>query len=332
MKPGKTVIVSIMLLIWAALAVAGQDLFFFSDDYYKSLGEPDLKASPVDPLLTSGRITLSVDLANAGEMEELIAINSSGKKEDILQEIKEEMHSPDALSINATLIASGPLLSTGSPQYVARLPAGRAVRLTFNATVDKNASGWYDLPLHLDYEKQADVSVRDGKAFPMLQAESRNLTLRAFADGEGLPVQIIAARCDLSAGSSGRILAAFVSKEDRALHNCTARLQTAAPFHAGDEQVTLGDLMPGETIVSEFAVQVDSDAASGDYLLTCDLACREKRITLPLPITLSSRSWLQAAANAASRILPGLVLLAVPVIFLMRKRAWPSFRRKKRWR
>ena len=335
-KPERTAPVCILLLFCLALVVAvpGQDLLFFSDDHYKSLGGPELRASVAGPVLTAGRGTIALDLANAGELEELVSVNGSGRSDEIMQEMNEEMKSPDALNITATLPASWPLLSSEGPQHIASLPAGQARRLVFNVTVDRSAAGWYDLPLHLEYERQVDASVSGGEVFPMLQAERRDLTLRAYVDGDGLPLRASAVSSGLIPGGSGTLLAAFSCREGQILHNCSARLAAAEPFHSEGEAVLLGDIDPGELTVAGFAVQVDAGALPGEYQLSCELSCREKRITVPLPITLSSNGWPGGPALLALRPkLFGLVALALAIsAVLLYHRGALSLRRKKRWR
>jgi hypothetical protein len=142
-------IISILLL----LAGTGQaeDLIFFADDHYKSLGQPELTASVANPALVPGDSALRINLANVGELNELMPINESGSNEDILLEMNAEMQSSDALQINAVLGGAGPIKVAAGPQnsnqQIEILPAGGAAMLQFNITAQENASGWYALPL-----------------------------------------------------------------------------------------------------------------------------------------------------------------------------------------
>jgi hypothetical protein len=168
-----------ILLLLTGMGLA-EDLIFFADDHYKSLGQPVLMASVANPALVPGDCILRINLANVGELEELIPINESGSNEDILLEMKTEMQSCDALNINAALTGAGPIKVTTGPQHIKALPAGGAAMLQFNITAQKNASGWYALPLSVDYERQVDVSVKSGEVFPLYEAERQNLTCQAF--------------------------------------------------------------------------------------------------------------------------------------------------------
>lgn len=325
-----------ILLVLSIAPTGGQDLLFFSEDHYKSLGEPQLKASLANPFLSPGRATLFVDLANGGELEELIAVDGSGSREDMLQEMKEEMRGPDALNISAELLPSGPVLSAGGRRHIDSLPAGQKARMAFDVSLDMDARGWYDLPLLLEYERQVDASVTDGEVFPMRQAERRNLTLRAYANGGDQPLKISAIRSDLAAGGEGEILAAVAGREGQTLHNCSARLIDAGPFHADGRPAALGDIHPGELAVARFGVEVDESALAGDYQLGCMVCCREKCITLPLPITLTSDRWPGQAGLTAFgpslTMLFALALLGMSAFILLRRRGSLPSSRKRRWR
>lgn len=60
----------ILLIISILLLIAGigqsDDLLFFADDHYKSLGQPSLVATVVNPALLPGECVLEIDLANTG--------------------------------------------------------------------------------------------------------------------------------------------------------------------------------------------------------------------------------------------------------------------------
>jgi hypothetical protein len=133
-------IISILLL----LAGTGQaeDIIFFADDHYKSLGRPELAACAANPVLASGGdCILRINLANFGKPEELIPINQSSSSQDISLEMKEEMQSSDALNINTVLADAGPI-GDNRPQHI-RIFALRASCNFISAL--ESASGWYAL-------------------------------------------------------------------------------------------------------------------------------------------------------------------------------------------
>ncbi|MDD4161976.1 MAG: hypothetical protein PHW87_05790 [Methanothrix sp.] len=333
-------IISILLL----LAGTGQaeDLIFFADDHYKSLGLPQLAASLANPALVPGDSILRISLANVGELEELMPINESGSNEDILLEMNAEMHSSDALNINAALVGAGPITVVTGPehinQHITNLPAGDAAMLQFNVTVLKNASGWYELPLIIDYERQVDVSVSGGEVFPLYEAERQNLTISVFVAGNNEPLHISGISSKLHAGGSGNLRAAISNDGATTLHNCSARLLAAPPFHTESTDAVLGDLAPGSVAIAGFTVRVDGNAGQQDYQMGCEICCREKSIIVPLQISLSRAGGL---ASLAQPVLGGMTAdglavagLAVAGLaaFLIWKREDLLFRRKRRGR
>jgi hypothetical protein len=319
-------IISILLL----LAGTGQaeDLIFFADDHYKSLGQPELAASVTNPALVPGDCILRVSLANFGKLEELIPINTSGSDEDILLEMEAEMHSIDALNIDAVLAGAGPIKVTTGAQHIKVLPAGGKALLQFNMTVEKNANGWYALPFCVDYERQVDVSVKGGEAFPLYEVEQENLTAMVFVAGNDEPLHISGIKSELYAGGSGSLRAAIGNDGPNVLHNCSARLLAAPPFYAEGPDTRLADLVPGSVAIASFTVQVDGDASLQDYQLGCEICCQEKSIIVPLPISLSRYEglgyWVMPAFG-------GLAIAGLAAI-LIRKRGQLLFRRKRRRR
>jgi hypothetical protein len=323
-------IISILLL----LAGTGQaeDIIFFADDHYKSLGQPQLTASVANPALVPGDSILRINLANVGELEELIPINESGSNEDILLEMKAEMQSSDALNINADLTGEGPIKVTSGPQHIKQhiknLPAGAAAMLQFNITAQKNASGWYELPLSVDYERQVDVSVSSGEVFPLYEAERQNITVRVFVAGNNEPLRISGINSELHAGGSGNLRAAISNDGAIKLYNCSARLLAAPPFYTEGPDTVLGDLAPGSEAIAGFTVRVDGNAGLQDYQLGCEISCQEKSIIVPLPISLSRT---QGLGYWALPILGGLTIAGLAA-FLIWKRGDLLFRRKRRRR
>lgn len=319
-------IISILVL----LVGMGQadDLIFFADDHYKSLGQPDLTASVANPALEPGDCILQINLANLGELEELLPINESGSSEDILLEMRAEMKSIDAKDINAALAGAGLIKVMTGPQHLKTLPAGAKALLQFNITVQKNASGWYELPFSVDYERQVDVSVRSGEVFPLYEAERQNLTAKVFVAGSNEHLRISGIKSELYAGGMSSLRAAISNDGDVVLHNCTARLLAAPPFYAEGPDTVLADLPPGSVAIAAFNVRVDGDAILQDYQMGCEIRCREKSIIVPLAITLSRAGGL---GHWAPPTLAGLAMAGLAA-FLIWKRGDLLLRRKRRRR
>lgn len=300
----KLLLITCFLLLSAAPGHA-EDLIFFADDHYKSIGQPVLIASVVNPAIEPDRETvLQISLANIGRLEELMPINESGSKEDILQEMKAEMNGSDAFNINAQLQGAGPILVDERPVNIDVLASGRRALLEFNVTAKGNASGWQEMLLDTSWERQVDVSVRDGLAYPLFEAEKDNISISVFVTGNDEPLRITDVSSSLRPGSAGNLMAAIENDGQIVLHNCTARLLTAPPFYSEEGgPVQLGDILPGSVAVAAFSVRTNGDAVAQDYQLGCEICCNEKKIVVPLPITLKEAGimslWPAAAIAAA---------------------------------
>lgn len=320
-------IISIMLLL--AGTGLGEDLIFFADDHYKSLGRPELAASVVNPILLPEESTLQISLVNGGELKELIPINDSGSHDDILQEMMAETKSCDALNIVAALGGAPSIRVTDPPQSLNALPAGSAARIHFNITAEKNASGWYALPLSLDYERQVDASAKNGEVFPLYEAERQNITCNVFVSGSDKTLHILAAQSRLCAGASESISMALSNDGLTALRNCSARLLAAPPFYAESPAIFLGDLDPGSLHVMDFLVRTDANASPQDYQLGCEIICQEKSIIVPFQITLYEAGFAGSFARSAS-VLAGLVIAGMAAFLIWRRRDRLTGRKKRR--
>ncbi|MDD4653506.1 MAG: hypothetical protein PHQ34_14890, partial [Methanothrix sp.] len=266
---------------------------------------------------------------NGGELKELIPINESGSHDDILQEMMAETKSCDALNIVAALGGAPSIRVTDPSQSLSALPAGSAARLQFNITAEKNASGWYALPLLLDYERQVDASAKNGEVFPLYEAERQNITCNVFVSGSDRTLHILAVQSRLCVGASESISMALSNDGLTTLRNCSARLLAAPPFYAESPAVFLGDLDPGSLRVLDFLVRTDANAIPQDYQLGCEIICQEKSIIVPFRITLSEAGFAGSFARSGSA-LSGLVIAGVAAFLLWRRRDRLAGRRKRR--
>ena len=116
-------------------------------------------------------------------------INDNGSGDDIRREML-EMHSVDALNINAALDGATIHVTSG-PQHIAILRAGEVSLLQFNITAEKSASGWFELPLQVEFMRQVDVSVNNGTVSPLYQSLNQSLNLKVFVAGDGAITHLI---------------------------------------------------------------------------------------------------------------------------------------------
>lgn len=312
---------NILCILILVSVCSAEDMMFFADDHYKVIGEPIISATAVNPVLSPEENVLVIKLGNIGRVTELIPTLKNGSDEDIMKEIRAEMHSVDATNITATLHSSGPVDVLAEPRTItiASLPSGSVARIEFNISAGE-ADGWYDLPLTLDYEHQADVMVNNGSVIPLYQPESRSIPVKIFIEGNNGP-GIEGVKSDLHTGEAGTILAAVTNHGYEIMGNCTAKLM-AAPYFVSESVSHLGDIAPGRTAVAEFAVSVDRNASSSNNI-PCELSYDGGSTVLQIPVTLNSPT------NPMIYILIALLLiLAFVTVGLL----WKKRRLKTKWR
>lgn len=311
MKPLE--IISMLLLL--SSSVQADDLMFFADDHYKAVGQPQLNASVANPVLYRGDSILRITLANHGRLEELIPMSGNGSKDDILKEMAQEMQSIDAFSITAVLQGAGPVTVRSGPQHIGSLPSGSVADLEFNLSVGDEAAGWYALPLRLDFLRQADVSVSNGESSPLLQPENLSLKIGVFVVGTPGPLRILGTKSDLVPGERRTLMTIIENDGPDALHNCSARLVAAPPFHEDAIASALGDLSPGAMAVASFSVRVDGNASWQDYQLGCEISSDEGIIMLSFPVTMK-----KTGNSFWSLAVPLLGILLVSVFVLQKRK------------
>ncbi len=298
----------------------GEDIFF-ADDHYKSSGEILLYASAINPALVPGDCVLEVGLANLGRIDELIPVSRGGSADDVLREIKEEMNSSLALEIETVLNSIGPVQVTSGPQYLSALPAGEAKELQFNVSIDRRASGWYDLPLRVDYVQQVDVSVSDGQAFPLRQPSNQSLNLRIYVSGNEADLRIAGMQSDLHPGKAGTLTVALENMGEDILPDTSASLLVAPPFRVKSPDHILGDLAPEEIALASFLVEVDGNASQEEYQLGLRLRSQDTDMTLPFPLSLKeSKGLLSHSTSPFIFLLALIALLALAATVLRRQK------------
>jgi len=326
---GLKISLCLAVLLCLPLVAAAADLIFFADDSYKALGAPALSAAPLNPVLASGEEgILRISLSNAGQIEELIPLPANSTPEDIALEMKEELSCVDAQNLSARLEGDGLLRVASGPQHLPNLTSGSVALLEFNVAVPADARGWHELFLHLDYERQVDVSAKDGLISPLYQPDNLTIPLKVLVEDSGGPLRIAGIKSEIWPGERGRILAAIENRGQQTLRNCTASLVTAPPFSGGETDMALGDINPGNIKVAELFLQSEKSASPGEYQLACAVNFEQGQVLLPFSVQMESRSgisWL---------ILPAVVLIGLAgagAILATRRKPKRSMRRRKLW-
>ncbi len=331
-----TIIIAFSIIIAFAPAAA-DELIFFADDHYKVLGEPQLRASALNPVIEPGKnATISVMLANSGRVEELIPISGNGSEADIFLEIEEEQNCVDAQNITVRLFGDEYISVTSPPCLIDSLPSGSVARMEFDLSADEaDAAGRHDLLLSLDYEHQMDVSVLDGIASPLYMADNASQMLGVMVRGPGAPIEILRVKSEMPQGGSGLIEAAVKNSGAEVLRNCTLRLIALPPLRSAGGNCNLGSLMPGEVALAKFPVEVngaaDGEKANQEYSLACEATHEGGKNVISFPVTLEKGSVLRSTHLLL--IVSALAAAAFgAVILFVRSRRTRTLRGRRLWR
>jgi len=321
----------LLLCVLAMLVATGcaEELMLFTDNHYKAAGEPELKASAVNPVLEPGtNSTLRITLENVGLTQELIP-NKAGDSSEISAEAIDELHNIDADNITARLSGSGPIVVTSGPYSLANLPAGGVVQLDFNVMTGKGASGWYSLLLETDYEHQIDVKVSNGSSSFLYRPSnsSQKISVQVQVPDKSLKVEGVIS--NLYPGANSTILVAIKNDGLDVARNCTARLMAMQPFRSSSERYGLGDLQPGQAVVARLTATVDGDAAIREYRLACEIVHDDQTIMVSLPVLLKTSP--DSLSGRLTIAVPFLALLGGIALLWRKKRPARTFRRRKRW-
>lgn len=321
----------LLLCALATLVVSGcaEELMFFTDDHYKAAGEPELKASAVNPVLEPGaNSTLRITLENVGLIQELIP-NIAGDATEISDEANEELHNVDADNITTRLSGSGPVVVTSGPYSLASLPTGGIAQLDFNVTTGVGADGWYSLLLETEYEHQMDAKVGNGSSSYLYRPShsSQKISILVRAPDRSLEVEGVVS--DLYPGANGTIHAVIKNNGLDVARNCTARLLAVPPFRSYSESYFIGNIPPGQAAVTHFSASVEANAAIREYKLACEIIHDNQTVMVSLPVLLKK----------SPELFPGSLVIVIPflalvggIALIMRKRLpGRSFRRRKRW-
>jgi hypothetical protein len=328
MKPPFPLLCLFALLM--ALGCAEEELMFFADDHYKAIGEPELRASAVNPVLEPGsNSTLRVILANAGRLLELIPTQLGGNETDVSYEALEELHNVDANNINLKLSGSGPVVVTSGPYSLASLPSGDVAQLNFSITAGDGAEGWYSLMLGLEYEYQMDVKASNGSASSLYRPANASQKISVLVTAPDQSFKVLGVSSDLYPGANGTILAVIKNAGHIVARNCSARLLAAPPFRSDSQRHSLGDLPPGQAFVTRLPAAVDGKAAIREYRLACEIVYDNQTAMVSIPVLLGNSPNL----FPGGRLAVGASILAIGLIAGLWFKRGPgrTLRRRKRW-
>ncbi|AKB20475.1 hypothetical protein MSWH1_0204 [Methanosarcina sp. WH1] len=262
-------------------------------DYYKSYGEPIIKASVTgDPELTRGEtVDLKVKIANTGVIDgfkRLNAnqrlINDSTEETVALAEMEEEEEATTAKDIEATLQSNTKYIeveSKSNPQSVEELETGHTSTLSYTIKINSyTPAGDYELLLPVTYQYQANVKTVTADAINLGVTgvefarvyETKKETLRIpISVKSGPKFEVINVSGILVQGESKLINVTYKNTREEIAEDALARIIVMSPLSTEKSIVRLGDIGPGEEKTASFEISADKEALVKNYGINSEI-------------------------------------------------------------
>jgi hypothetical protein len=265
----------------------------YTVDYYKSYGEPVIKASIAgDSELTRGETAdLKVKIANTGVIngfQRLYAnqkrINDSTEESIALAEMEEEEECTTAKDIEATLQSETKYIEvepTAALQSVEELETGSTATLSYTIKIDGDTpAGNYDLILPVNYQYQANVRTVTADAINLgltgveysREYETKNEILRIPISIKSEPkFEVTSISGSLVQGESRVINVTYKNTRESVAKDALARIIVMSPLSTEKSIVRLGDIGPGEEKTASFEISADQEALVKNYGINSEI-------------------------------------------------------------
>jgi hypothetical protein len=262
-------------------------------DYYRSYGEPVIKASVTgDPELTRGEtLDLKIKIANTGVIEgfkRLNAnqrlINDSTEETVAMAEMEEEEEVTTAKDIEATLQSETKYIeveSTSNPQSVEELETGHTSTLSYTIKINSDTpAGDYELLLPVSYQYQSNVKTVTTDAINLGVTgveyarvyETKNETLRIpISIKSGPKFEVTNVSGSLVQGESRLINVTYKNTREEVAEDALARIIVMSPLSTEKSIVRLGDIGPGEEKTASFEISADQEALVKNYGINSEI-------------------------------------------------------------
>lgn len=262
-------------------------------DYYKSYGEPVIKASVTgDPELTRGEtLDLKVKIANTGVIEGFKRLNANQKRindsteETIaLAEMEEEEEVTTAKDVEATLRSETKyieVVSTSNLQSIGELETGNTEILSYTIKINSDTpAGDYELLLPVSYQYQKNVKTVTADAINYgitgveysREYEAKNETLRIPISVKSKPeFEVTGVTGSLVQGESKLINVTYKNTGEEVAKDALARIIVMSPLSAEKSIIRLGDIGTGEEKTASFEISADQEALVKNYGINSEI-------------------------------------------------------------
>lgn len=265
----------------------------YTVDYYRSYGEPVIRASIIgNPELSRGETAdLQITIANSGVVEGFKRLNANQNRipdstEEKLAEaeMEEEKGCTTAKNIKAVLVSETEYIEVEpatSVQHVEELETGYTATLRYTIKIDSDApAGSYELLLPLNYQYQANVRTTTADVINLgltdtqyaREYKTKTETLRIPISIENKPrLEVTNVSGNLAQGESKAIEITYKNTGEGVAKDALARIIVMSPLSTEKSIVRLGDIEPGEEKIARFVISADQDALVKNYGINSEI-------------------------------------------------------------
>ncbi|AKB13767.1 putative carboxyl-terminal-processing protease, deltaproteobacterial [Methanosarcina thermophila TM-1] len=265
----------------------------YTVDYYRSYGEPVIRASIIgNPELSRGETAdLQITIANSGVVEGFKRLNANQNRipdstEEKLAEaeMEEEKGCTTAKNIKAVLVSETEYIEVEPAtcvQHVEELETGYTATLRYTIKIDSDApAGSYELLLPLNYQYQANVRTTTADVINLgltdtqyaREYKTKTETLRIPISIENKPrLEVTNVSGNLAQGESKAIEITYKNTGESVAKDALARIIVMSPLSTEKSIVRLGDIEPGEEKIARFVISADQDALVKNYGINSEI-------------------------------------------------------------
>ncbi len=265
----------------------------YTVDYYRSYGEPVIRASVTgNPELSRGETAdLQIKIANGGVIDGFQRLNVNQNKipdsaEEALAgaEMKEEKDCTTAKDLEASLVSETEYIEvepTASLQSVEELETGSTANLRYTIKIDSDTpAGNYELLLPVNYQYQANVRTATADVINLGLTEIEYVreyktkieTLRVPISIENEPkLEVTRVSGNLVQGESKTIEVTYKNTREGIAKDSLARIIVMSPLSTEKPIVRLGDIGPGEEKTARFEISADQEALVKNYGINSEI-------------------------------------------------------------
>lgn len=265
--------------------------FDFGENYYNVYGGPDVVATLVgDAEFSRGdTVTLNINLMNKG----VVTGFESEEDDDVISELDQKLQQTEmsyesqrttAIGIVAVMTSLDPGVKVKSgPQEAGTLVAGQTTEtpVQFVIEISKNVeSGEYPLLLNLYYgyqknvqidgDNETDLGVTNMEVGLWYDVANQNVTIPIYVEEEA-QFAVTNVTGELYPNSESILYVTYTNTGNLPAKDAIVRISPADPFSTTDDQAFIGDLMPSESTVAIFKINVDELAVIKDYAISSEI-------------------------------------------------------------